>query len=52
MKELQNLKYEISTTLYKMIHDYSFEEDDIIYMKASIKEWKILLNFIKGEDKE
>lgn len=49
MKELENLKYEISTTLYKMIHNYSFEDDDIIYMKASIKEWKILLKILKDD---
>lgn len=51
MKELENLKYEISNTLYKMIHDYNFEKDDIIYMKASIKEWEILLKILKGSDK-
>ena len=52
MKELENLKYEISNTLYKMIHDYNFEEDDIIYMKASIKEWEILLKILKGDKSE
>lgn len=51
MKELENLKYEISDTLYKMKHDYKFEEDDVIYMKGKISDWEILLNTLSNIEK-